>query len=57
MVIWLALGLQAAITLGNQMGSRSCPQGLSGSYGGGCCTTADSCGQSLEVGGRSCPVL
>lgn len=35
MVIWLALGLQAAITLGNQMGSRSCPQGLSGSYGGG----------------------
>lgn len=56
MVIWLAFGLQAAVTLDNQMGSRSHPQGHSGSYWGAC-TIADSGGQSLEVGGRSCPVL
>lgn len=30
MVIWLAFGLQAAVTLGNRMGSRSWPKGLSG---------------------------
>lgn len=51
MVIWLAFGLQATVTLGSWMGSRGCQGDM-----GGSCATGDSCGQSLEVGGPSCPV-